>query len=164
MGLAKELTRDTLANIVPIVAEIAATRGVSLKAALGRSTAVGAGGGFFSFVENPDQAAATSMARFLNTGTGAVLSPMFMAAGAGIGRGFSYLRGTRGEQQVGAPDLVPEQSIKEAGAETIEQAAQRGITLSRRSNSRPCSSCSRTKIRRFFFSRNSEVFSRYYRN
>ena len=130
MGLAKELTRDTLANIIPIVAEIAATRGVSLKSALGRSTAIGAGGGFFSFVENPEQAAATSMARFLNTGTGAVLSPMFMAAGAGIGRGFSYLRGTRGEQQVGAPDLVPEQSIKEAGAETIEQAAQRGITLS----------------------------------
>ena len=37
MGLAKELTRDTLANIIPIVAEIAATRGVSLKSALGEA-------------------------------------------------------------------------------------------------------------------------------
>ena len=130
MDLAKQLTRDMLANSIPLVAEIAATRGTTLPTALTRSVPIGASGGFFSFVENPEQASATSMARFINTTFGGVISPIAMGTAASAGRLFSYLRGTRAEQSVGTPDIVPERAVVDEGAETIEQAADRGITLS----------------------------------
>ena len=130
MELAKQLTRDMLANSIPLVAEILATRGTTLPTALKRSSAIGASGGFFSFVENPEQASTTSMARFMNTTLGATLGPIVMGTAASAGRLFSYLRGTRAEQSVGNPDIVPERAVADEGAETIEQAADRGIKLS----------------------------------
>ena len=130
MELAKQLTRDMLANSIPLVAEVLATRGTTLPTALKRSSAIGASGGFFSFVENPEQASTTSMARFMNTTLGATLGPVVMGTAASAGRLFSYLRGTRAEQSVGAPDLVPERAVADEGAETIEQASEKGITLS----------------------------------
>lgn len=130
MDLAQQLIRDTLANAVPIAAEVAATRGVKLKDALTRTSIVAPAGGYFSFVENPDQAAATSSTRLLNSGFGLLFSTGFMAASSTVGKGISALRGRGGEVEVGGPDIFPEQAQRQAGAETIEQAAERGVILS----------------------------------
>lgn len=130
MSLAQQLVRDTLSNAVPIAAEIAATRGVPLKQAIQRTTAVAPAGGYFSFIENPEQAAALSSTRLLNSGTALFLSTAFMTGGALLGKATSALRGRGGEVSVAGPDIFPEQSARQAGAETIEQAAERGVVLS----------------------------------
>lgn len=130
MDLAQQLVRDTLANAIPIAAEVAATRGVKLKDALKRTSVVAPAGGYFSFVENPDQAAATSSTRLLNSGFGLLFSTVFMAGSSAIGKGVSALRGRGGEVEVGGPDIFPDQAQRQAGAETIEQAAERGVILS----------------------------------
>jgi len=86
MSLAQTLARDTLADSLIIAADVYATRGVSLKEALKRTTAIGAGGGLFTFVEDPEQAGALSSARLLNTTLGATFAPTMMAATTGLGR------------------------------------------------------------------------------
>lgn len=130
MDLAQQLVRDTLANAIPIAAEVAATRGLKLRDALKRTSVVAPAGGYFSFVENPDQAAATSSTRLLNSGFGLLFSTVFMAGSSAIGKGVSALRGRGGEVEVGGPDIFPDQAQRQAGAETIEQAAERGVILS----------------------------------
>lgn len=130
MDLAQQLVRETLANIIPLTAEIAATRGVTFKQALKRTAAIAPAGGYFSFIENPDQAAALSTARLMNSGTALFLSTTFMTAGTLIGKGISAFRGRGGEVEVAGPDILPETSARQAAAETVEEAAERGIKLS----------------------------------
>ena len=130
MDLAQQLVRDTLANAVPIAAEIAATKGLPLKQALARTSVVAPAGGYFSFVENPEQAAAISSTRLLNSGLGLFLSTSFMAAGSLIGRTVSSFRGRGGELDVAGSDIFTDTSARKAGAETIEQAQERGVVLS----------------------------------
>ena len=130
MDLAQQLVRDTLANAVPIAAEIAATRGLPLKQALARTSVVAPAGGYFSFVENPEQAAAISSTRLLNSGLALFLSTSFMTAGSLIGKAISSFRGRGGELDVAGPDIFPDTSARKAGAETIEQAQERGVVLS----------------------------------
>ena len=130
MDFAQSLVRDTLSNIIPLAAEIAATRGVTFRQALGRTAAIAPVGGYFSFIENPDQASALSTARIMNSGTGLFLSTGFMTAGTVIGRGVSALRGRGGEVEVAGPDILPETSARQTAAGSIEEAAERGVVLS----------------------------------
>lgn len=129
MDLAQSFVRETVANIVPIVAEVALTRGVPFKEALGKTAAIGGAGGFFSFVENPDQAAPLSMVRMGNTALGTFFGPVLMGAGLGLGKLASTVRGTRGPISVSDASIAPELALRQEGAETIDQAAEKGITL-----------------------------------
>jgi hypothetical protein len=130
MDLAQQLVRDTLASAVPIAAEIAATRGLPLKQALARTSVVAPAGGYFSFIENPEQASAISSTRLLNSGLALFLSTTFMSAGSLLGKATSSFRGRGGELDVAGSDIFPDTSARRAGAETIEQAQERGVVLS----------------------------------
>ena len=130
MDFAQQLVRETLANAIPIAAEIAATKGVPLKQALARTAAVAPAGGYFSFIENPEQAAATSAMRLMNSGTALFLSTGFMTAGSLLGKSISALRGRGGEVEVAGPDILPETSARQTAAGTVEEAAERGVVLS----------------------------------
>lgn len=130
MDLAQLLVRDTLASAIPIAAEIAATKGLPLKQALARTSVVAPAGGYFSFIENPEQASAISSTRLLNSGLALFLSTSFMSAGSLIGKTVSSFRGRGGELDVAGPDIFPDTSARRAGAETIEQAQERGVVLS----------------------------------
>ncbi len=130
MDLAQQLVRDTLAEAVPIAAEIAATKGLPLKQALARTSLVAPAGGYFSFIENPEQASAVSSTRLFNSGLALFLSNAFTTAGSVIGKGISSFRGRGGELDVAGPDIFPDASARRAGAETIEQAQERGVVLS----------------------------------
>ena len=130
MSLAQTLARDTLADSLIIAADVYATRGVSLKEALKRTTAIGAGGGLFTFVEDPEQAGALSSARLLNTTLGATFAPTMMAATTGLGRTVSSIfYGGRGKIEPANVDIRPEKAVRLEGAETIEQAAEKGLVL-----------------------------------
>jgi len=128
MNIAQTLTRDTIAQIIPLAAEYFATRGVPLKTALGRSAAIGGTGGFFTFIEDPD-AAKGAGARMFNTALGSTLGPMFMAGAVGAGRTIDAIRGARGPLSAAGPDIRPGLETRREGAEMIETAAQEGITL-----------------------------------
>jgi hypothetical protein len=130
MGALQSFTREALTDIIPLAAELYATRGVNLIQGLKRTAGIGTAGGYFSFIENPDQAAANSLTRFFNAGQGGVLTPLFFAGGMGLGRAYSYMTGSRGKARVGSSDIIPEAPTRQSSAETIEQAGQRGITLS----------------------------------
>ena len=129
MDLAQSIVRDTVSNIVPIAAEVALTRGVPFKEALGKTAVIGGAGGFFSFVENPDQAAPLSMVRMGNTALGSFFGPLLMAGGLAAGKVVSTLSGSRGPVSVSNADIAPNLPLRQEGAETIEQAAEKGITL-----------------------------------
>jgi len=130
IDLAQTLLRDTLASIVPLAAEITATRGVPLLPSMKRTAAIGAAGGFTTFIENPEQAAALSTARFLNTGLGAVLAPVVVAGGVGAGKVLSSITGKLGDIRSANAAIRPSPSTLQQGADTIEEAAERGIVLS----------------------------------
>ena len=130
MDTLQAITREALTDILPLVAEIYATRGAKLMEGIKRTAGIGATGGYFRFIDNPDQAAATSLTRFLNTGTNSILGPLFFTVGMGIGRGVSYITGGRGKARVGSSDIMPDSATREAAAETIERANQEGIVLS----------------------------------
>jgi hypothetical protein len=129
MDIIKTLTRDTLANALPIAAEVAATKGVSFPVALKRSAMIGGSSGFFNFIEDPEQAAATSVARMFNTGIGSALSPLFLAGGIAVGRGVDFARGVRGPTQVAGPDIIPPEDVVERGMNVGQAARERGITV-----------------------------------
>ena len=130
MTLAQTLSRDALAESLIIAADIYATKGQNLKTALKRTTAIGAGGGLFTFVEDPEKAGALSSARLLNSTIGATLAPMMMATTTGLGRLVSSVGfGGRGKIRSAGPDIRPEEAVRLEGAETIEQAAEKGIVL-----------------------------------
>tara|TARA_B100000085_G_C18555913_1_gene517719 strand:- start:48 stop:1934 length:1887 start_codon:yes stop_codon:yes gene_type:complete len=130
MNALQGFTRETLSSLIPLLAELYATRGVTLKQGLSRTAGIGLGGGYFSFIENPDEVAATSLTRLFNAGQGSILTPVFFAGGVGAGRLYSYLRGSRGEARVGSSDIMPDVATRQATAQSIEQAGQRGIVLS----------------------------------
>ena len=128
MSIAQTLTRDTIAQIIPLAAEYFATRGVPLKTALGRSAAIGGTGGFFTFIEDPN-AATGAGARMFNTALGSTLGPMLMAGAVGAGRTIDAIRGARGPLSAAGPDIRPGLETRREGAEMIEAAAEEGITL-----------------------------------
>lgn len=130
MDLAQTLVRDTLAQAIPITAEIYATRGRSLLQSLKPSAAIGAGGGFMTFVEDPQQSAALSSARLFNTTIGGVVAPIAMGTMLGLGNLASSIKGGRGAIDVAGPDVRPSAEVREAGASLIEAAGQRGISIS----------------------------------
>lgn len=130
MDLAQTLVRDTLAQAIPITAEIYATRGKSLLQSLKPSAAIGAGGGFMTFVEDPQQSAALSSARLFNTTIGGVVAPIAMGTMLGLGNLASSIKGGRGAIDVAGPDVRPSAEVREAGASLIEAAGQRGISIS----------------------------------
>lgn len=130
MDLAQSLLRDTLAQALPIAAEVYATRGRSLLQSLKPSAAIGGLGGFYTFVEDPEQAAAISSARMYNTVVGTVAAPLSTGVFMGIGAGLASLRGAKGAVQVAGPQKRPDLPIREEAAGLIEQAGQRGISLS----------------------------------
>jgi len=130
MDTLQAITREALTDILPLVAEIYATRGATLMQGIKRTAGIGATGGYFRFIDNPDQAAATSLTRFLNSASNSILGPLFFTAGVGLGRGLSYLTGGRGKARVGSSDIMPDSATREATAETIERANQEGIVLS----------------------------------
>lgn len=129
LDLGQSLVRETLANAIPITAEIFATKGLSFLPALKRTAAIGGAGGVMQFVEDPNQAFATSSTRMVNGFLGGTLSPLFFTVGAAGGRLFSTLTGGRGEVRAVGPDIAPSQQVKEQGAQLIEEAGQKGITL-----------------------------------
>lgn len=130
MSLGQTLARDTLADSLIIAADIYATKGQNLKTSLKRTTAIGAGGGLFTFVEDPEQAGALSSARLLNSTLGATLAPVMMASTIGLGRlGSSVFYGGRGDIAPANIELRPGEIVRQEGAETIEQAAERGLVL-----------------------------------
>ena len=130
MDLAQTLVRDTLAQSIPITAEIYATRGKSLLQSLKPSAAIGGAGGFMTFVEDPQQSAALSSARLFNTTLGATMAPLVMGSMLGLGNLASSIRGGRGSIDVASPDIRPSEAVRETGAELIEAAGQRGISIS----------------------------------
>tara|TARA_Y100000817_G_scaffold231366_1_gene183818 strand:- start:430 stop:2328 length:1899 start_codon:yes stop_codon:yes gene_type:complete len=130
MNTLQAITREALTDILPLVAEIYATRGAKLMEGIKRTAGIGLASGYFRFIDNPDQAAATSLTRFLNSATNTVLGPLFFTAGLGAGRGFSYLTGSRGKARVGSSDIMPDSATREAAAESIERASQKEIVLS----------------------------------
>ena len=130
MDTLQAITREALTDILPLVAEIYATRGAKLMEGVKRTAGIGAAGGYFRFIDNPDEAAATSLTRFLNSASNSILGPLFFTVGVGIGRGGSYITGSRGEARVGSSDIMPDSATREAAAETIERASQEGIVLS----------------------------------
>ena len=130
MDLAQTLLRDTLAQTIPITAEILATRGRSLLQSLKPSAAIGASGGYFTFVEDPEQSAALSSARMFNTAFGGTIAPLTMGTMLGLGNLASSIRGGRGSVDVAGPDMRPSEEVREAGANLIEAAGQRGISIS----------------------------------
>jgi hypothetical protein len=130
IGLGQELLRDTLASAIPLTAEIVATRGAPLIPSLKRTSVIGAAGGFTTFVENPEQAAAVSTTRLLNTGLGSILAPMMVAGGIGAGKVISSLTGKLGDIRSANAAIRPSPNVLQQGADTIEQAAKRDIILS----------------------------------
>lgn len=129
MGIAKEFTRDTLSNIIPIVAEIMATRGANFMQTVKRTAAIGGSGGFFTFVDNPETAGPLSTARFLNTSFGATLGPMFAGVFLGAGNLTSRITGGLGETSVSGGRIAPDLSTRQQGAETIQQGAEKGLVV-----------------------------------
>lgn len=130
MDLAQSLLRDTLAQAVPIAAEVYATRGRSLLQSLKPSAAIGGVGGFYTFIEDPEQSAALSAARMYNTMGGAIIAPLTTGAFMGTGMVASSIRGSRGAAQVAGPQKRPDLPTREEAANLIEQAGERGISLS----------------------------------
>lgn len=129
MDIIKTLTRDTLASALPIAAEIAATKGVPLVPALKRSALIGGTSGFFNFIEDPEQAAATSVARMYNTAAGSILSPLFLAGGVAAGRAIDFTRGVRGPTSVAGPDILPPEDVVQRGINVGQAATQQGVTV-----------------------------------
>lgn len=130
MDLAQTLVRDTLAQGIPIAAEIYATRGRTLLQSLKPSAAIGGMGGYYTFVEDPEQAAGVSSARMYNMIIGAVAGPATLAVMGPTGKLLSSIPGIRGALDVAGPDIRPSEAVRETGAELIEAAGQRGITIS----------------------------------
>ena len=130
MDLAQTLVRETLAQAVPIAAEIYATRGRSLLQSLKPSAGIGAVGGFYTFVEDPEQAAAISSARIYNQIVGGAASVATTGAMLPLGHLMSSIKGARGALDVAGPDIRPSEEVREAGAELIEAAGERGISIS----------------------------------
>ena len=130
MDFAQTLVRDTLAQGIPIAAEIYATRGRTLLQSLKPSAAIGAYGGYYTFVENPEQAAGISSARMYNTIIGGAAGPAALAIMGPTGQLLSSIPGIRGALDVAGPDIRPSEAVRETGAELIEAAGQRGISIS----------------------------------
>jgi len=129
MSLGQALIRDTLASSIPIVAEIMATRNLTLIPALKRTAAIGGAGGMTTFVENPDQAFATSSTRMINGIMGTTIGPLFLMGGAALGRGAATVRGRRGEIEAVGPDIAPSPEVRQEGARLIEEAQKQGVVL-----------------------------------
>lgn len=130
MDLAQTLVRDTLAQGIPLAAEIYATRGRSLLQSIKTSAGIGAVGGFYTFVEDPEQAAGVSSARMYNTIIGGAAGPAMLALTGPAGKLISSITGSRGALDVAGPDIRPSEAVRESGAELIEAAGQRGLTIS----------------------------------
>ena len=130
MDIAQTLLRDTLAQSIPIAAEVYATRGRSLLQSLKPSAGIGTLGGFYTFIEDPKQAAALSSARMYNTIVGGAASALTTGAMMPLGYAVSSIKGARGALDVAGPDIRPSEEVLESGAELIADASQRGITLS----------------------------------
>lgn len=130
MGALQGITREALTDILPLIAELYATRGVKVMQGVKRTAGIGLTSGYFRFIDNPDQVAANSLTRFFNSASNSVLGPLFFTAGVGLGRGASYLTGGRGKARVGSSDIMPDSATREAAAESIDRAGQEGIVLS----------------------------------
>jgi len=130
MDIAQTLVRDTLAQGIPIAAEIYATRGRSLLQSMKSSAGIGAVGGFYTFIEDPEQAAGISSARMYNMIIGGIAGPASLAITGPLGRLTASIPGMRGALDVAGPDIRPSEAVRETGAELIEAAGQRGISIS----------------------------------
>ena len=61
MDFAQTIVRDTIAQTIPLAAEIFATRGRSLLKSMKNSAGIGAAAGYHTFIEDPEQAAGISL-------------------------------------------------------------------------------------------------------
>ena len=129
LNTAETFLRDSIANILPITAEIYLTRGRSMLQSLKPSAGTAAVGGFLSFNENPREALSPS-ATLWNTVISGLSAPMGNLALMGMGRGLSSLvTGAPGARSVANIFRRPGEEVRTQGAELIEQAAERGVTL-----------------------------------
>jgi len=129
LNTAETFLRDSIANILPITAEIYLTRGRSMLQSLKPSTGTAAVGGFLSFNENPREALSPS-ATLWNTVISGLAAPIGSLAFMGMGRGLSSLvTGAPGARSVANIFIRPGEEVRTQGAELIEQAAERGVTL-----------------------------------
>jgi hypothetical protein len=129
LNTAETFLRDSIANILPITAEIYLTRGRSMLQSLKPSAGTAAVGGFLSFNENPREALSPS-ATLWNTVISGLSAPMGNLALMGMGRGLSSLMtGAPGARSVANIFRRPGEEVRTQGAELIEQAAERGVTL-----------------------------------
>ena len=137
MDIAQTLLRDTLAQSIPIAAEVYATRGRSLLQSLKPSAGIGTLGGFYTFIEDPKQAAALSSARMYNTIVGGAASALTTGAMMPLGYAVSSIRGARGALDVAGPDIRPSeinadpQSLRDAayGLGSTKSEAIRKVVL-----------------------------------
>lgn len=129
LDTAETFLRDSIANILPIAAEIYLTRGRTLLQSLKPSAGTAAVGGFLTFNDNPEQALSPS-ATIWNTVISGLSAPIGNVALMSMGKGLSALAtGAPGARRVANILLRPEEAVRTQGAEIIEEAAERGITL-----------------------------------